>query len=677
MTGLLATRAQDADLLTPDSSLIAQSLLASAKKLKKSAPSQMDLADAIATVNLTSPIQGAPSIVLQLLDPLWHLLDSTFFDADQDGRLDPLQLVYPEGRYTWILSQVSPSGAAHTMDVTFVPKVVYDLQHKYGPKKANRSSTTRAEFIRSLVNEVGGRLYCKQLDKTQPIGAGQASSAPSSAQADDQAHKTNGIGKNTKGLTCAGSKLSKAQIRVINLALGAAEQAGASKIVTEALIYAGMGETLLGDYPGTYGGGPSVGVWQGFPSDYGDGRDIAKQALAFLQGGPSFKGSGGAIHVAQINPHYQVWQIANDTERNKLWNDSKQDSYAHQFSGGTSTGQAEATAIVEAGGVNGLSGGSFEEVQPYYFTVGGSSNPHESYWDAIQRLAQEVGWTLFVDGSRLYYDSQMTLIKQVCAAQLDRDDLEIIDWSYDWETRQIATQFSLTAMCEPFGFHAGDVFKLENFGTASQASTAALPGRWLVSNIARDMSALSSQFTLVQPVAPTKEPAPEVKSVDTTSGNPTMADIQALKNQNPATAPAAVAAAKYLSNLKVPYAKYDRDVTRNLAPEAGKPYDGQHGLDCSASVSWVLNAAGFPLPGSAKSAPASGAYESWGLPGKGKQMTIWTSPGHIFLEFNVDGHMQGNTSGPQGGGAGFRYFKWGGAGAADAQSFTARHWKGC
>jgi len=676
VTGLIT--ASDVTLTEPDSGIIAKSLLASAKKLRKQAPSQMDLANAITDVSMTSPLAGAPSIVLSLLDPLWNLLDSTFFDADQDGRLDPLQLVYPEGRYTWVLSQLSPSGSAHTMDVTFVPKLVYDLQHKYGPKKANRASTTRAEFIRSLVNEVGGRLYCKQLDVKQPIGAGQASSQPSSKQDDANAAKTNGLGKNAKGLTCKGQALSASQIKVINLALGAAEQAGASKIVTEALIYAGMGESDLGDDATTYGGGPSVGVWQGFPSDWGDGRDVAKQALAFLQGGPSFKGSGGAIKVAQENPNYAVWQIANDTERNNAWNTGKTDSYASGFPGGTSAGETEAANIVEAGGVNGLSSGSFEEVQPYYFTVGGSANPNESYWDAIQRLAQEVNWALFVDGSRIYYDSQMTLIKQVVAAQLNRDDLEIIDWSFDWESRQIATQFSLTAMCEPFEFHAGDVFKLENFGTASQGSTARLPGRWLVSNITRQKSALSSQFTLVQPVKPTKEPAPEVKSVDVSSGTPSLADVQALKNQDPATAGAAQAAAKYLSSLKVPYAKLDRDVTRNLAPEAGKPYDGQHGLDCSASVGWVLNAAGFPLPGPATAAPASGAYETWGDPGPGKEMTIWTAPSHIFIEFHLkgDSHSQGNTSGPQGAGAGFGYFAWGGAGAADAKTFTARHWKG-
>ena len=50
--------------------------------------------------------------------------------------------------------------------------------------------------------------------------------------------------------------------------------------------------------------------------------------------------------MAQANPHYAAWQIANDTERNSIWNNSKQDSYAHQFSGGTATGESEATAIV-------------------------------------------------------------------------------------------------------------------------------------------------------------------------------------------------------------------------------------------------------------------------------------------------------------------------------------------
>ncbi|HEX6027271.1 MAG TPA: hypothetical protein VFZ00_35050 [Solirubrobacter sp.] len=51
------------------------------------------------------------------------------------------------------------------------------------------------------------------------------------------------------------------------------------------------------------------------------------------------------------------------------------------------------------------------------------------------------------------------------------------------------------------------------------------------------------------------------------------------------------------------------------------------GYDCSGSVSFVLAAAGLlsgPL--------ASGPLMSWGEPGKGKWVTIWTNEGHVFLE---------------------------------------------
>jgi hypothetical protein len=51
------------------------------------------------------------------------------------------------------------------------------------------------------------------------------------------------------------------------------------------------------------------------------------------------------------------------------------------------------------------------------------------------------------------------------------------------------------------------------------------------------------------------------------------------------------------------------------------------GYDCSGSVSFALAAAGLldaPL--------ASGPLMSWGKPGPGKWVTIWTNPGHVFME---------------------------------------------
>jgi cell wall-associated NlpC family hydrolase len=51
------------------------------------------------------------------------------------------------------------------------------------------------------------------------------------------------------------------------------------------------------------------------------------------------------------------------------------------------------------------------------------------------------------------------------------------------------------------------------------------------------------------------------------------------------------------------------------------------GYDCSGSVSFALASAGLlggPL--------ASGPLMSWGEPGPGRWITVWTNPGHVFLE---------------------------------------------
>jgi cell wall-associated NlpC family hydrolase len=70
---------------------------------------------------------------------------------------------------------------------------------------------------------------------------------------------------------------------------------------------------------------------------------------------------------------------------------------------------------------------------------------------------------------------------------------------------------------------------------------------------------------------------------------------------------------------------------------AGKPYKygGGHGrwndtgYDCSGSVSYALHGAG--LLGSALT---SGGFMSWGAPGRGRWVTIYASPGHVYMVVN-------------------------------------------
>jgi hypothetical protein len=66
-----------------------------------------------------------------------------------------------------------------------------------------------------------------------------------------------------------------------------------------------------------------------------------------------------------------------------------------------------------------------------------------------------------------------------------------------------------------------------------------------------------------------------------------------------------------------------------------KPYavGGGHGrwndsaYDCSGSVSYVLHAAGL-----LKTSEDSGEMESWGQRGAGQWITVYTNPGHAFVE---------------------------------------------
>jgi hypothetical protein len=70
---------------------------------------------------------------------------------------------------------------------------------------------------------------------------------------------------------------------------------------------------------------------------------------------------------------------------------------------------------------------------------------------------------------------------------------------------------------------------------------------------------------------------------------------------------------------------------------AGYPYKygGGHGrwndtgYDCSGSVSYALHGAGL-----LDSALTSGGFMSWGAPGKGRWITIYAAPGHVYMVVN-------------------------------------------
>jgi len=119
-------------------------------------------------------------------------------------------------------------------------------------------------------------------------------------------------------------------------------------------------------------------------------------------------------------------------------------------------------------------------------------------------------------------------------------------------------------------------------------------------------------------IAPGGDTAGEGTAPAPTTGRPGRAILKPNgKAVAPAGAPAAVVNAIAAGNRirKKPYI-----------------YGGGHrsfeaaGYDCSGAVSYVLNAAGFlssPMP--------SGSFTSWGLPGKGRWITVYAHGGHAYV----------------------------------------------
>ena len=88
------------------------------------------------------------------------------------------------------------------------------------------------------------------------------------------------------------------------------------------------------------------------------------------------------------------------------------------------------------------------------------------------------------------------------------------------------------------------------------------------------------------------------------------------------------------------------------------------GYDCSGSVSYALAGAGLlnaPL--------ASGPLMKWGKPGKGKWLTVYSNPGHVFI---VVAGVRFDTSAAKRGKTGSRFTEE----MRPTDTHVARHWPG-
>lgn len=580
---------------------------------------QADIAQAISEITVETQTLGVPLLQLELIDPAWKIQRSGLCDQDTNGLVARADVNYPPGTNVWWrLAMVDGTNdlTQTNLTLTFQLRIVSYLQACFGAFTAPPGTTTRAQFIKSLVDRMPKEIdqsilgpgpqdiqfVCPQLNQLQPIAGSTAqqqvivgpnsvgtSSDAVQASAKAAINKAKRIGAGAvAALTVGGQKMSHTQRQVANILLAECEKNNAPAVCWEAILYAGMGESTLGTFPGTYSGG---GVLQGtsFPNPH----DTAGEADAFLLGGQGFgNNGGGAIALANQGISDPVF-IANSVEDNavfmaylKAGKHGNFDSYAHVWGGDSKKGIAEADAIINAYGGPALSPGAtgLATTNPVsdvsQLARGTTDNPYEDSWTCMQRLASEVNWDLFGSpqphpgqwGNFLYYISGTDLVSQKPSLYLRLSDdgtqwtattdgkngntpvlntggVTSLNYSVDNTAFLYFQSKDTAASIKAHGSGKGRTTKKTRIRTPQTPTqvrfdlitaplefnagdvfvfqnTHAIDGRWIVEDVTHNtLQDLFAQFTLGPPTFP--YPEPQANAVTTLAG--TQVNLAALK----------------------------------------------------------------------------------------------------------------------------------------------------
>lgn len=538
---------------------------------------------------LTRTVEGASSIEIPVYDPDSTLLRATLLAEKWEAKLDGLRFRY---------AALSKSGKELTL--TLEDRWIALLREKEGPKKAYRSKTTRAEFIKRLVEEAcpGLKFHCPQLHRKQPI---KNKEQGKKAKEEAKAKRGKGLG-DTAGLKVKGVSPDAEQSDVIERALRVAESDSAPQRVQVALVAALIAESQAKNLHS--GDGTSLGCLQIINTTAEAGNinplDVEQSVDGFLTG--YISEAYGAIAYYKAHPDASPAEIATNVQGNA----DGESSYA----GFVSEAQEWVT---EFGGGE----GSLEVLEPFTFEV----KKKEDYWSAIKRLAKEVNWRAFVVGETFFFMPEPELFAGMVRLAIDKDTPGIEDVDFEYDANQKKTDVTVTALVGSWGPPPGSVVTLADYGPASigfgdapvkgkkgqrvgissarNAKTGEGRGRYLVSSIEVSLSDEAADrlatIQLRQPTNPLPEKESKTFSVSGlsagASGNATVERV-----------------IEFLARE-----------TKSNPPYVWGGFDSS-GYDCSGLVSKALNVGGW-LEGRLDTK----GLAVWGEAGKGELVTVYVN----------------------------------------------------
>jgi len=603
--------------------------------------SDLQVRGAITGITLERTLEGASSLQLVLRDP-----DRRLFSR-RERRVRPLSSAGRQRRSpverdeAW--NPLSPPdlvsramdvhldgatfrmvGAAYQhqsqeVTLTFEDRIAYLLKRKHGERRASRAKVTRAQFVLSLLREVKlarPPFVCPELLVRQPIGKPEP--AVSTGTPATTTEPGGGFPPGAK-LTVKGRPASAAQRRRMDGILAEAASLGASADVMAACLACATQESVMGEQAGTTGNDDMGLMQQG--RNWIPASDVMNPRLvtnAFLMSGtPAAKGKGqapgykrkhgsltrlpggfdAAIKAVQVSVGgYGPWE--------------KESRAAVKAWGGPSAG---------ADGAGTPSGG--DRTRSYQF----AREADESSWEAIQRLASEVGWRFFIVGQAVYFMSDQALFRRRPRYQLTPQSDSVLDLSYDVDWGKPVSECTVTVSLAHWGAPPGSVMLLDGFGPPD--------GRWLITGVRRDWFAPTAEVTLKQPGKQRLEPAAERAQRSAFAyGNGGQGENETSTGSK---AEQLLAACKQISDKAYPYV-WGGGHAKAGTPDGGTGRDPGTGYDCSGSCCAALAQVGL---GYTVGGPVdvSGTMAGKGIAGRGEGATINANGSHVWIEFHLPG----------------------------------------
>jgi hypothetical protein len=469
----------------------------------------LDVAGSLTAARVTLTIEGASTLELDIFDPGWEIEQSGLLDKDQNGRLDTVAMTLDSLR--WRLAKAARSDG-ETLTLTFEDEVWALLRAHRTHIASSRGSMTRAQFIERMVREIRLRkvpYYAPERGRKQPV---EKPDLPNARPARD----STGFDKGAR-FTIKGNTASPQQMREVATAMTVADQLDVPQdgIVRLAMLVAGIGESSFIAQM-NQGGSPYGGVFQ---ANIRGGvfklNDTQGMARCFLKGGKGFQ-AGGAIAAHRSNPGWSPGEIALNVEGST----SNFPSYAAgvHFYQQHHDEAVKIASLWNGGGAGSSSTHEAVRVKAYRFTRGLPGQPENSAQCAT-RLADEVAWRFFVSGGLVYFVDDPYLLSRKALLSLTGPDAPglMARPSYEWDHRKKAANVTLSVAANAWQVPPGDVVVCHDMGPVT--------GRWIVETFEFDLlNPLAATITLVQPVKPKPEPAPDVFTVTVDSKGNTVHD---------------------------------------------------------------------------------------------------------------------------------------------------------